>query len=328
MSEPAAKQRQMINLDEFERRLGRPAAPAKNGEDPLAELARLVGNTEDRFNGLFPPRPTAAPNRAEPRFDVNDRQGPPLPGQKLGGDFSAIEAALRGSITPDFRAAPEQKRLVPEPKYPVAQPKYPAPQPQEEPVFEAQEHALEDEDWLDSPYDSTFVPGPDFAAGPEPEYVVEPARSRLPLYATAAVIVLGLVGIGASFTLKHHTAAPHEIAMIKAAPGPTKIQASDASDTSKPNQDVSLLDKTPQPAPTTVVNHTEEPVDLSSPQAAPQASPAQVEGGAAVVPVPPPPAVEAASAQSFGVSGMIEPRKVKTVAVRPDGTIVSGDAPP
>ena len=54
MSEPVAKQRPMINLDEFERRLRQPAAaPQRHDDDPLAELARLVGSEQDPYQTVF-----------------------------------------------------------------------------------------------------------------------------------------------------------------------------------------------------------------------------------------------------------------------------------
>jgi hypothetical protein len=297
MREPSAKQRQMIDIDEFERRLGRPSAPIKSGEDPLAELARLVGETEDRFKTVFQPRAAMpTPAYAEPRYNADQ---PVLGGAtrtpRLGGDFAAIEAGLRSCIAPESRAVP-----APDPEW-------------------------EAEDWLDAPY-----------AAPVQTHI-EPPRSRLPLYATAAIILLGMAGIGGSFALKRHAIAPREIATIEAAAGPTKIPASDTTD-APPNQDASILDKSPQPAPVAVVDHSEEPVNLGGTQqgadqgTAPKAAPSQMQvasaapGDAAVVPVPQPPALDT-QAQSFGLSGMIEPKKVKTVVVRPDGTIVGEDAP-
>jgi hypothetical protein len=68
MSEPAAKQRPPIDLDEFERRLRGPAPVTPAQEDPLAELARLVGGAE-RFRapaaGL--PKATYQPLVGSPR---------------------------------------------------------------------------------------------------------------------------------------------------------------------------------------------------------------------------------------------------------------------
>ncbi len=295
----------MIDLDEFERRLGRPASPAsRGGEDPLLELARLVGSTEDRYKAVFQSRPAASAAPRSPAAEPRQASEPIGRRYRLGGDFAAIEAGLRGSGAAEIPAAPEL-------------------------AFhdDPESSEADADDWLDSPY----LPPPP---------AVESPRSRLPLYATAAIIIAGMAGIGASFALKHHTVAPREIAMIKAEQGPTKIPVSETADTPKP-QEVSVLDSSQQ-IPVAAVSHSEEPANLGkAPQApaatAPQipaatasqasASPAQTAPSpAAVVPVPAPPAAEGQN-QAFGLSGMIEPKKVKTVVVRPDGTIMSSDTP-
>ncbi len=84
-----------------------------------------------------------------------------------------------------------------------------------------------------------------------------------------------------------------------------------------------------------LVNRVEQPVDLKAQTPPAPTGPVQVASagpsvpsGAAVVPVPPPPALDATSGQSFGLAGMIEPKMVKTVSVRPDGTLVSSDLSP
>lgn len=90
----------------------------------------------------------------------------------------------------------------------------------------------------------------------------------------------------------------------------------------------------PSPGPATQASASQAPTSAPVQASANQAPAAKqsadpVPGGAAVVPVPPPPAAEAAaSGQSFGLSGMLEPKKVKTVIVRPDGTIVSDNTQP
>ncbi len=43
MRDTVAKRRPMIDLEQFERRLRQPNAANRRDEDPLAELARLVG---------------------------------------------------------------------------------------------------------------------------------------------------------------------------------------------------------------------------------------------------------------------------------------------
>jgi len=314
MSEPAAKQRPMINLDEFERRLGRPTPPTRSGDDPLAELARLVGGTEDRFKSMFQARPASPANppldpRVAHRDHVDRLAPPPSPADSrsrpLGGDFAAIEAGLRGSIAPEYYTNGADADYAGA-DYPDAN--------------------VEDDDWLDAPYEPAAP-----AARP-----VEAPRSRLPLYATAAIIVVGIAGIGTTFALKRTPAAPREIAMIKAAPGPIKVQASGTADADQ-NQDASILDKSPQPQPTAAVNRTEQPEDLAGTARtadgqAPQSTattatpPTAAPNNAVVVPVPPPPVTDSNDGQDSGLSGLIEPKKVKTVSIHPDGTSGANDS--
>jgi hypothetical protein len=332
MSEPAAKQRQMIDLDEFERRLSRSPAPVRGGDDPLAELARLVGGGEDRFGDLFQGRPgrarapePRAPQPPEPHVpdwlveeahthshqpysnqpharqpqahQARTHQPAPLPPI----DFAAIEAGLRGSLPPEYQNFADTDEYADE----------------------------QGEDWFDTPL-ATEAP-----------HIIEAPRSRLPLYATAAIIVAGIAGIGATFAIKRTPPAPQEIALIKASTAPVKVAAVGATDTDQ-SQDASILDKTPQPAPTGVVSHTEQPVDVSSvvpkpasdagasnsatAETAPPAAQVAATAPAAAVPVPPPPGAD--SGAGAGLTDMMEPRKVKTIAVRPDGSLMNSSAAP
>jgi hypothetical protein len=65
---------------------------------------------------------------------------------------------------------------------------------------------------------------------------------------------------------------------------------------------------------------------------APANPPRTIDGlaGAASVPVPAPPAQAQPqpSAEPLSIADLIEPKKVKTVSVRPDGTLLPNDAPP
>ncbi|QXX74018.1 SPOR domain-containing protein [Methylovirgula sp. HY1] len=408
MSEPVARQRPMIDLDEFERRLRRPAAsPPPRNEDPLAELARLVGDERDPYHGMFQEEAfqeemfqerrfqekplqqnyeqnssarvrvaagerfagdRAAPNmsarvppsglahglapRAEPDADdwglraAEPKHGsgrgnglPPAPrnagqsrGQALGGNFAAIEAGLRGSIQPEFRSVSQNYE-------PAFQQSY---QQHYDPHWEEELAPEEDDgDWLDQ---AQTVGSRHVGLAPER------SRSRRLLYMTAAIILVGMGGIGATFAIKRSPVSPAQIAMIKASTIPTKIQAQTPPATAgaKIIQDASVLDKTPQPMPVGLVNRTEQPVDLAQAEAG--ATKGAGQHSAASVPVPLPPSeagsggqaatpswqqgrpggtqvADAAPGQAFGLGSVIQPTKVKTVAVRPDGTIVSGDAP-
>ncbi len=156
-------------------------------------------------------------------------------------------------------------------------------------------------------------------------------RSRRPLYVMAAIIIAGIGGIGVSFALKGGS-APHEIAMIKAVDGPAKVQPETTAGADSPNQDASILNRIPQAAPVAVADATEQPLDLSQlPEHAARATaPRGASSGAASVAVPPSPAQGSVAAQALAepqsIAGLIEPKKVKTVSVRPDGTVLAYNA--
>jgi hypothetical protein len=163
----------------------------------------------------------------------------------------------------------------------------------------------------------------------------EEIRSRRPLYLMAAMIVAGIAGIGASFGFKGAVSPQDEIATISAANGPAKIHPETAAGTVIP-QDASILGGSPQQPPVAVVNNVEQPADLTAPANLPEAQatpPRAIVGlatGAASVPVPAPPAQAQPqpSAEPLSIADLIEPKKVKTVLVRPDGTLLPNDAPP
>jgi hypothetical protein len=319
MSEPAAKQRQMIDLDEFERRLSRSPAPAR-GDDPLAELARLVGGVEDRFENMFKARPGRAPAPVPPALppephvpdwlvDESHQHAQPAPPRRV--DFSAIEAGLRGSLPPEFQNF--QHFEEPHRSYDEADHSY------EEQPHLYDEAVDEDDRWLHTP-----IPPP-----PEPMDDEAP-RSRMALYATAAIILAGMAGIGGTFALKRTPASPQQIALITAPAAPVKVAAPSETDSSA-SGGASILDKTAQPTPTAVVSHSEQPVDVNAvaqPAAAspPPATQTASTAPADTVPVPPPPAAE--SGQGADLADMMQPHKVKTIAVRPDGSLADSSAPP
>ena len=164
----------------------------------------------------------------------------------------------------------------------------------------------------------------------------EEIRSRRPLYVMAALIVAGILGIVATFVFKDTASHQDEIATIRAADGPAKMHPETAAGTEIPDQDASILGRSPQQPPVAVVNNVEQPADLTAPANVPeaQANPPRVIAGlatgAASVPVPAPPAQAQPqpSAEPLSITDLLEPKKVKTVSVRPDGTLLPNDAPP
>ena len=300
MSEPIVKRRPMIDLEEFERRLRKPLATNQRDDDPLAELARsFAGGEEDPYKTVFEPlsrRPSGSWRSEQDRGEIKI-QGARQP--LIGGDFAAIEAGLLGA-GPRHNGA-ESLSAVPN---------------------ETELYSQEGEEpW---PYAETEAPR-------ETDAAYEEVRSRRPLYVMAAMIVAGIAGIGASFGFKGAVSSPTEIATIKAPDGPVKIQPETVASAEVPDRDASVLGGTQQQPPIAAVNNSEQPTDLSvqadvSPSM--QGEPAAGAGGAASVPVPPPPAQAQAQTSSDGIAALIEPKKVKTVSVRPDGTLLPNDSPP
>lgn len=309
MAEPVAKRRPMIDLDEFERRLRQPGSGAPKDNDPLSELARLVGQQEDPYKGVF-----AA--QARRPAQVWDEHSPATQGrdQLIGGDFAAIEAGLLGAAGRDAATAYADHDRAADFHH--------SPDLRESHDFH--DTADEPENWG---YAEAQDAPPFPADGLEDE-----ERSRRPLYLMAAIIVAGISVIGASFVIKGGVTAPTEVATIKAAGGPAKIQPESAAGGEVPVQDASIVDRSPQSSAVALVNNAEQPLDLSQAQEK-TARVVSLNGtksqynalppGAAGVPIPnAQPQADARSDGDLGIAGLIEPKKVKTVSVRPDGTLL------
>ena len=318
MSETVARHRPSIDLDDFERRMRQSTAPqspahpqgAPYEDDPLAELARLVGEQHDPYGDVFAREAVAQPAH------MDDRREPAF---GRGVDFAAIEAGLRGALSahPDElghhdhhshgQHGHDQHGYV-------------------EPTFEHDPYAEASQDWQN--------------AAPRAQ-----GKSRRPIYAMIATIAVGVIGIGVAFAFKGTSSSPREIKTIMAAAGPTKIQPPDDASADDASQTAGGIGKA-QPAPTKLASGEEQPVDLSQAvhdnTARDAASQQQGAAGVAVPLSPgqmrdgtaspdysslggtPNSAPSSDSAQGFG-AGMPAPKKVKVVSVRPDGTIVSND---
>ncbi len=281
MSEPIVKRRPMIDLEEFERRLRKPLAANQGDDDPLAELARFVGEQEDPYREdpyktVFEPlsRRPAGTSRSGPDHGEGEDLGAREP--LIRGDFAAIEAGLLGAARHESGGNLSESEDL-----------------------DGCEEAEGAEHWR---YEDTAAGSRE--AGPPFEEI----RSRRPLYVMAAMIVAGIVGIGATFAFKGAVSHQDEVATIRAADGSAKIQPETAAaGTEIPNQDASILGGSPQPPPVAVVNNVEQPADLSAQANVPEAQadpPRAIAGlatGAASVPVPAPPAREAAGAGSAAI---------------------------
>jgi hypothetical protein len=290
-----------IDLDDFERRLRAAVAPGASVEDPLAELARLVDASWPKASSTVSAAPVVART--------------PAP---------AVRTATFAPVPP----------VVPEPPPAVDFEPSVAPAPEIEsamlrPAFDGSSEgsgdlrdAVADVQLPDEEAYPVYPPG---LAVPAPE----PRRSRRWLATVSVLAIAGVAMIGAVFALKGGlpgiAKAPPFIA---AAVGPTKVQPpSDATVSTSSDAGASLLKDNTQANHVNVVNSEEQPVDLNAQTSQPPAGATGDAGGAVrgmtdapVVIAAPPPAP--APAPSFP-----EPKPVRTISLRPDGTPIADAAP-
>ena len=299
MSGPAISSRTPVDLDDFEARLRRSQPNADPYADPLAELARLVEGQR---------LPAMKPQPPQVRHDPYDSRGAMhTDDASARGQYSrdADGWALRGAAGEDhhdargaYGAADGNVGRDRAPA-PLAQPAY------DHDHFGQPAYAQPDH----SPSAPLSPPG----AWRQEDAVWEetPAprrRSRAGLYALSGALCILLVGGAGAYFLRGGQSAPAVAPTIKAASGPLKVAPEAPAQASGPSSTASVLDKAGEKiGASRVVASEEQPVDLS-----------QVRSAAAGAP----------STPARPASAFPEPIKVKTVSVRPDGTIISAsDAP-
>lgn len=334
MSEPVTKQRPTIDLDDFERRL-RQASNVRD-DDPLAELARLVGEQPDPYGDVFARE--AATDRAI--HDQSGRHEPDFGSQtsfspRLHGDFAAIEAGLRSAAAPrdDARSFHQSTHAA------AAQQGY-----ADQPIETAGHHdgsyhdaASDAQVFGEAALTDEWDPRHDYAA-------VQPAaKSYRSLYMMGAAIAVGVFGVATAFAFKGHVgSSPREVKTIMADAGPTKIQPPADMSSDQTSTNAAELGNTGQAMPTKLVSREEQPVDLSQAvqdNAARDALASSAGGSdAASVPVPLSPGQvgRGGGSSSPGDDAMrdtksfasdVTPKHVKVVSVRPDGTPIPDDTP-
>lgn len=303
MGENAARFQPDLDLDEFERRLraaapsARPAQAEKS--DPLAELARLVGGEgmarrEDPFEALFRAQAAIADLRKDHGAPQEPLHAPHDPYFTEEPSLRAQAASSAGRIAYD-RSRDEAPRFAAEPlPYDRGEPQWTP-----EPSVDAQEAS----DW-DGAYEQD-PPPPPAPAG----------RRKAVVYGMAAVLLAGVAAIGGTLVLRGRS-GPHEIVTIQADADPARIKPQQAETTSNSGAQ-GLFDRKVDSNVAKVVSNAEQPADLGATVKA-----ARVVSAAAAVatPVPPTPAAAAPAADSI----FPPPRKVRTIAVRADGSLIDG----
>ena len=343
------------------RRAGAPVAPRDSardaGGDPLAELARLIGQN-DPFTD--PARNSGHPNEGRARAGA-----PPSDWRKTAAAIA--RESMRDPPAADARyeqvdpavAATRSLRAQPHAQFAQAAPRSNSDQAAPRPNFD--QAALAPGDYADSPYDDEphmdagsddrfddsrraerqqdgydnedenenyFFDGADEPA--DDRFYDDPPRSRRSngLLTVAVLVGCGILGTAGAYGYRtfysgvHPTDAP----IISAEKSPSKmVPASAGADSSKSIQE-RLGERT---ANERVVGRQEEPVTLSDANAARAALPAPFTtspgsgptfpSGPAVQSTPPVQSSPPAQQSSGPSAAPSEPKKVRTVAIRPDG---------
>ena len=312
---------------------------AKGESDPLAELARLIGQTDPfgamgRANAQVQPRAVRDQYPAEPPapVDVDDPADTPPPGppswmQRANGqepspqDFPSAVHPLKRYATP--LAAPEPDDYPP-PPYAEAD-RAPDPSRYDEALYGELDTGAQDLQHDQAYGDDAYAYQDGY--GDEAEGQVEKRRGGM--VTVAVVLALAVVGTGAAFAYRTYVGSPRsgEPPIIRADAGPTKVVPAPSDGAAK------LPDRmAPGDGAEKIVPREEAPVDVNA-KAAPRVvfPPLNQNGSppsaASVAPgaVPPP------AAAANGTLPSSEPRKIKTFSVRgeqPDGSAVPVGTPP
>jgi SPOR domain len=326
--------------------------------DPLAELARLIGQNDPlaasgRGNPPLPPRATP-PNQYQPVQEDKPAGGPP-PWMRRANPQEIPREAQRE--TRDFPGIAPEPLGYPSSTHPL-QPRFagqpPALEPDlhhEEPDFARTEEELDPARYDDALYgqvdtgaqddfhrDHAFPDDPygyqdDGYEDENEEEEPEPKR-RGGLLTVVAVLALAVVGTGAAFAYRTYVGSSRsgEPPIIKADNTPTKVMPAPADSAKVPDR-LAMGDGTEK-----LVPREEAPVDVNSrsigggprvvfPQLNPNGNPPSV---SSVSPNAMPPA-GASGAPGNGTMANNEPRRIRTLSVRgdqPDAAAAPTPAPP
>ncbi|WP_426442964.1 SPOR domain-containing protein [Bradyrhizobium genosp. P] len=344
------------SADDYDR--GYPDAASRAETDPLAELARLIGQT-DAFGTANKPPPhplqSRANVRAQPQSPVDDEDAPPAgpppwmqrarreaaPPPQMDYEEPQPEPDFQPSaVHPLHRYAPPQAAPAPEPvqSYEPVQTYQPVETYQQEPQYQTADHDADPSRYDDALYGQLEASEQDLQrdpAYPDDPYAYqgyedepEPRRRSNGLMTVAAVLALAVVGTGGAFAYRTYVGSPRsgDPPIIKADNTPTKVIPAQADAPAKTPDRMAAGDGTEK-----IVSREEAPVDVNAKAAGPRvvfpplnanANPPPV---ASVAPAAPPPLVNA-----NGTLANSEPRKIRTLSVKgdtPDGSPAAAAAP-
>jgi hypothetical protein len=310
-------------------------APAKGESDPLAELARLIGQTDPfsnfgRANQPMPPRDTDSYHRPEPEpepeIDEGPPAGPPPWMQRAAQQEAAPQLDFDTSVHPLRRYAAAHPPAEPEyheaPPFAAAadQPPQADPARYDDALYGQPDPGTYDGQQLDAAYaDDPYAYQDGY--GEEPEQDQKPRRGGM--MTVVAVLALAVIGTGGAFAYRTYMGSPRsgEPPIIKADAGPTKIVPAPSSDGV-----AKVPDRMTTGGPEKIVPREEAPVDVNAGprQVFPPLNQNANPPTAAIVAPAKPPAAPAANGTLAGD----EPRKIRTLAVKGDPADVAATPAP
>lgn len=334
MNESFAKRRPMIDLEEFDKDLRSPRPTPQKDSEPLAELLRIIGSKHRSGVELKAHRSVKMRQCAGV---PSEWKLPDARGGIISGDFASIEAGLLGAkqqpaILRATKTPPVEQQTANERVRPLSG------------DFTSIEAGLLSASRKDAVaiVSEADVPNlfPNLDLGSErwlqqdkppasdKAIVAEgPIRSRRPIYVILAIVVAGIVGMVVSFGFRSGDSNPSEFATIEDGSAQQQTEATNAVDV--PTQDAATLSEPVGSSPTELANGTEQPLDLT--QAEEKTPPAPVESQAAIdsesaaAQLAPAPALLPPGTLSMAP---VEPEKMKTDLVQPNGVGLPASTPP
>ena len=301
------------------------AEPARANSDPLAELARLIGQTDPYAMGR-------ANQQAQPSGGQREQYQPPAPAEDAppAGPPSWMRRA-----TPQAAPPPPQEDYAqdyPSAVHPLhryaAQHAAPEPEYHQDAPFTDAGHVPDPSRYDDAlygeldpgaqqpPYDRAYADDPYAYQDGYDDGAEEPARKRGGGMVTVAVVLaLAVVGTGAAFAYRTYVGSPRsgEPPIIKADNSPTKIMPAPSDGSAKVPDRMATGDGTEK-----IVPREEAPVDVNA-----RTGPRQV--FPPLIPNTNPPSVASVAptgrfpgGAGNGTLPSNEPRKIKTLTVRGD----------
>jgi hypothetical protein len=311
-----------------------PADDDRGESDPLAELARLIGQTDPfatagRASPKVQPRSAPAPDPyppPPPQAEDSPPAGPPPWMQRANRqeikkpayDEPEPEPDYRGPVHPLHRYAPQHQHAASEQDY-------------HEQQFDEREAEVDPSRYDEALYGQIESGAHDDQGDPDDPYAYQDGyedgaddqgeRRRGGIITVAAVLALAVIGTGAAFAYRSYVGSPRsgDPPVIRADNSPTKIVPSPADVASKTPDRMPAGDGTEK-----IVPREEAPVDISGragggprvvfPPLNPNSNPPSIASVA-------PNNVPVASAGPGPMNGTLpnnEPRKIKTFSVRGD----------